>query len=111
MPNRPLRPCRHSGCGALVVSGYCEKHGRPQAFDNRQSACKRGYDARWRRFRANYLREHPLCVDCLAVERVTAANEVHHVLKLAEHPEAKYDERYLMVLCKPHHQVRTARGE
>lgn len=93
---------------------YCTAHEPPkrQHFDDRrESACKRGYDARWRRFRAGYLREHALCVDCLKEDRVTAASEIHHVLKLTQHPEAKYDERYLMALCKPHHQVRTARGE
>ena len=42
---------------------------------------------------------------------ITASNEIHHVQRLAEHPEAKYDERHLKALCKPCHQVRTARGE
>jgi len=39
------------------------------------------------------------------------AQELHHILKLAEHPEAKYQEDNLMPLCRPHHSSRTARGE
>lgn len=116
MPDAPKRPCKHASCPALVASGeggYCAAHQRTkrQTFDARQSACKRGYDHRWRRFRAAYLQKHVLCVDCLAGDRVTAASEVHHALKLRAHPEAKYDERFLMALCKPHHQMRTSRGE
>jgi len=39
------------------------------------------------------------------------AKEIHHIKKLKDHPELKYDENNLIGLCKMHHSVRTARGE
>jgi 5-methylcytosine-specific restriction protein A len=115
MPTRPKRPCRRPGCPELVDQGYCEQHAdHDRAADRyRGTAASRGYDHKWRVFRESYLRKHPLCVDCLSAEpqRINVATEVHHKLKLAEHPELKYDENNLMALCKPDHQVRTARGE
>ena len=33
----------------------------------------------WRRLRASYLREHPLCEDCLKEDCTTPATEVHHI--------------------------------
>ena len=37
MANKPLRPCRHPGCTALVSDGYCDLH-RPK--DRRSAAAK-----------------------------------------------------------------------
>lgn len=113
MPTRPQRPCRYPRCPELVDSGYCANHAEldKRADRWRGSAASRGYDANWRRFRIAYLRKHPLCVDCLAQQRVMAATEPHHVQKVRDRPDLMYDERNLMPLCKPCHQVRTARGE
>lgn len=54
---------------------------------------------------------HPLCVDCEAMGIVAAARDIHHIAKLRDNPEAKYDESNLMGLCKMHHDMRTAKGE
>lgn len=82
-----------------------------QYADTRESACKRGYDRRWRRFRIVYLQQHPLCVDHLAQGLVAAATEPHHIIRLSLRPDLKYDENNLMALCGDCHKVRTARGE
>ena len=37
MALKPLRPCRHPGCGALTREGYCPKH-KPQKAPRRVSA-------------------------------------------------------------------------
>lgn len=42
---------------------------------------------------------------------VSPATDVHHIAKLRERPDMKYDEANLMALCKMHHTKRTARGE
>lgn len=34
---------------------------------------------RWRRLRAAYLTEHPLCEDCMMKDKTTPAKEVHHI--------------------------------
>ena len=80
-----------------------------QVDERRGSASSRGYDRRWQRIRAMYLRAHPLCVDCQAGRRTTAATEVHHIVALRD--GGTHDDGNLMALCKSHHSTRTATGE
>ncbi len=37
---------------------------QPRQRDHRATAAKRGYGGRWQRFRAWFLKRHPLCVRC-----------------------------------------------
>lgn len=66
-PRRPLRPCAHGGCPALVESGRCTEHQQHQvektrAADRRRgSSTARGYGARWRRYRDWFIERHPVC--------------------------------------------------
>lgn len=99
----------------MVMSGACDRCGpkrRGNEYDQqRGSSTERGYDYRWQQFRLRYLAQHPLCVDCEMEGIVGPATDVHHTRKLRDHPEAKYDEDTLMVLCKKHHDLRTRKGE
>jgi 5-methylcytosine-specific restriction protein A len=109
MPTSPPTACH---CGGKRTNGVCDKCGpKKRATDTRQHAAARGYDYQWQRFRDNYLRFNPLCVDCRAIGVVTAARDIHHIQKLSSHPDLKYDDGNLMPLCKMHHDKRTARGE
>lgn len=45
----------------------------------RDSATDRGYGARWKRERAKFLSIHPLCAECEATGRVSAATVVDHI--------------------------------
>jgi 5-methylcytosine-specific restriction enzyme A len=36
MPDKPLRPCREAGCGAVTRSAYCEKHTKDNTETERQ---------------------------------------------------------------------------
>lgn len=100
------------------------RQGRKRAPDTREHAAARGYDYRWQQFRRRYLAANPLCVDCLnpdpletrdafeePIPIVTAATDVHHVKKLKDRPDLKYEDENLMALCGMHHDQRTARGE
>jgi len=80
MPQKPKTPCKHPGCPALVDVGknYCDKH-KP-LHPERPSPAKRGYNSRWRKVRAAYLRKHPLCVKCLAQGRYAQATVVNHIV-------------------------------
>ena len=113
MPSRPLRPCRHPGCPELTRDGYCETHrAEARTYErHRGSAHSRGYDREWEAFRAQYLKRHPLCVDCMSAVAYEPAREVHHIKKLRDYPKLKYAESNLMGLCHEHHSIRTARGE
>lgn len=112
MPNQAAkRFCRNAGCPALVATGYCEAH-KSAAYDKwTQQEKNQIYDYRWIRVRLSFLRENPLCVDCLEKGIVTAAAEVHHRLKARDYPALRLDPTNLMSLCKACHNVRTARGE
>lgn len=65
----------------------------------------------WRRLRLTYLSQHPLCEDCLLVDRTTPAREVHHIRPIesaAGRPEEMkalaLDPRNLRALCTSCHQ-------
>ena len=48
-----------------------------------------------------------MCRDC----GIKVATDVHHILKLADYPELKYELTNLMPLDGTCHKIRTARGE
>lgn len=77
----------------------------------RSSAAARGYDRRWRKARARYLRTHPLCVHCDALGLVTPATVVDHVVPHQGQQDALFwDETNWQPLCKPCHDTKTARN-
>lgn len=80
------------------------------ADERRGSARERGYDRTWEEFRAWYISRHPLCLDCMARDILTAATDVHHIHKLRD-GGARLDESNCMALCHACHSTRTARGE
>jgi 5-methylcytosine-specific restriction protein A len=110
---KPLRQCSRAGCPAYTRDGRCEKHAKEKAtYDqHRLNSHQRGYDRQWSAFRGAYLAAHPLCADCEAEGRTTAAAEVHHIVKVAVDPSKKLEESNVLGLCKRHHSMRTARGE
>lgn len=77
MPYRPKKACRHPGCARLVSDEYCGKHLRmhPEAT---RSASKRGYNSRWRSASKAFLKEHPLCVECMRHGKYTQGNVVDY---------------------------------
>lgn len=83
MPARPKSICRAPCCGKTIdAPGYCEKHKKAvqkQQDERRGSATERGYDNRWVKARAHYLRKHPLCENCRINGRPVAANVVDHI--------------------------------
>jgi 5-methylcytosine-specific restriction protein A len=82
MPARMKSVCRAPACGKLLdTPGFCDKHkkaARKEQDDRRGTAAERGYDSRWTKARAYYLRKHPLCVYCQREGRISAANVVDH---------------------------------
>ncbi len=105
--------CNHPGCSndAITRHDFCAAHkaareaSRQKRKDRgRASAAARGYDAKWRRVRAMYLRRHPVCVgdDC-----GRPAEEVDHILPLADGGTHKWEN--LQALCKSCHSKKTIR--
>ena len=66
----------------------------------------------WRKMRDTYLHEHPLCEDCLAKGKVTAATDVHHIRSPFRKGEVNWmmllDYNNLAALCRECHGTRHA---
>lgn len=105
------RLCNAPACRGIAVRGssYCATHReRAQARaaerayvadKQRESAARRGYDAKWRRNRAMFLRHHPIC------KCGQPATEADHIVPKARGGSDKWDN--LQPLCKPCHSRKT----
>jgi len=90
MPIKPPHQCIYPGCGELTRGRYCARHQRSVATTasaeyeaTRESAAKRGYDAKWRRLREIVLERDPLCRECKRQGRIEMATDVDHIKALA----------------------------
>lgn len=63
----------------------------------------------WRKARAVYLREHPLCVECKRNGRLTPATVVDHVEPHQGDKHRFWDKANWQALCKRCHDRKTAR--
>lgn len=107
MPRRPKRPCRHPGCAKLSDGVYCEEHRKQYARD---SAAARGYDKRWQRARARFLKQNPLCAECLRNHRTTPATVVDHIIPHRGNQRLFWDQTNWQPLCKKCHDHKTGLG-
>ena len=110
MPRLPKRPCSFPGCPKLTDGRYCDAHAKHEArryerYD-RDPETRRRYGSTWRKIRARFVAEHPLCEECLKQKRLTPTEEVHHILPLSQ--GGTHDAFNLMALCKSCHSKITA---
>jgi 5-methylcytosine-specific restriction protein A len=77
----------------------------------RPSARERGYNHRWDKARATFLRHHPLCRMCERESRVTAATVVDHVVPHRGDQVLFWDTGNWQPLCKQHHDSTKQRDE
>lgn len=110
MPYKSPTCCKHGRCNKLVPSEerYCEEH-KPLHVGERDSASKRGYNSRWKKARAAYLKAHPLCVLCMEKEPLvyTKATVVDHIKPHRGDQKLFWDEKNWQALCKPCHDKKT----
>lgn len=80
--------------------------------DMRELRQKAYQNTAWRKLRETYLKEHPLCEDCLAEGKVTPATDVHHVKSPFRGKEINWmlllNYNNLAALCKECHGNRHA---
>lgn len=111
MPRKPKRPCRYPGCPNLCDSGvYCKEHNQYSSDRMRGGAAERGYDAEWRVERKRFLREHPLCVECMKTGKLRAATVVDHIIPHRGDKRLFWDRRNWQALCKDCHGYKTGCG-
>ena len=118
MPIKPHRPCQYPGCSHITDdrSGYCPEHlklTRRQYDSQRGTSSQRGYDTRWRHARRIYLRQHPLCVYCLAKEPevIRAAVLIDHFIPHRGNMKLFWNESNWRASCDECHRVKTAKED
>ncbi|WP_127078394.1 HNH endonuclease signature motif containing protein [Rhodomicrobium lacus] len=85
---------------------------RKREFDRyREPSHVRGYNHRWRKARATYLRSHPLCAMCWADGVATPATVVDHITPHKGDSTLFWDTNNWQALCKRHHDEKTARED
>lgn len=111
VPHRIARPCRAFMCPNTTTNanGYCDEH-QVLARERRGSARQRGYTYDWEKASKAFLREHPLCVECLKENRLTPAEVVDHIIPHRGNKKLFWDKSNWQSLCKHHHDQKTARG-
>lgn len=119
--NHAPRPCCHAGCGRLVDNGsYCSEH-KALADARRSEQLRKAHkhynkrrddsddfykSARWRKFRAAYLRIHGLCVDCDSHGFIAEAVILDHIKPYKTHPHLGLDWNNVRPLCRTcHNQI------
>lgn len=113
MPRSAPKPCKHTGCGVLVLDGTmrCASHKTvPGSFSDRRrgSRHERGYGTEWDKIRKRILqRDAGLCQTCLRKGYTTTARIVDHIKAKAE--GGTDDEANLEVICQADHDLKTAR--
>lgn len=112
MAQLPKRPCRGS-CGALTDDrdGFCPacQRTRHRLQDrHRGSARTRGYDGTWDKLARIVKLEEPLCRICRAEGRITATEEIDHIIPFSGPDDPlRLDRENLQGLCGPHHRSKT----
>lgn len=106
LPFKQKKPCKHPGCPELTFGGYCEKHSSLD-INKRASAKDRGYDSRWRLARRRYLKQNPLCVNCLKDNKLVKAAVVDHIVPHRGDMVLFWDENNWQSLCKRCHDTKT----
>lgn len=115
---RALTVCSTPACNELVKRGKCDEcreKARRRRDRNRPNAGERGYDAKWRRTAARFLKFHPLCEcdDCLKVPKHERpkADTVDHRDGLGPLGPDGHKWSNLRAMTAGHHSKRTARDQ
>lgn len=107
MAGLPKKVCHY--CNRACVGKCPCRGGTPQ--EQRPTACQRGYGRKWQRESKEFLREHPLCVECLGEGRVVPAEAVDHKTPHRGDEVLFWDKSNWQPLCVPHHNRKSARGD
>jgi 5-methylcytosine-specific restriction endonuclease McrA len=93
-------------CGAVLEARHreCERCGRGKQRAS-ISTTEAGYDGAWKRLSVRFRQENPLCEECKKRGIATEAQEVHHVIPIAEAPWLRLEWNNLMALCVACHRA------
>lgn len=104
----PYAAPRHCPRGHPAFTGsrcpLCARDAKAAADKRRPNAAERGYTSDWRNSRAEYLREHPTCVECGA-----PATVVDHSIPHKGNMVLFWDRTNWRSRCKACHDRKTAK--
>ena len=72
--------------------------------ENRVSAVRRGYDARWRQASNEFKRSHPFCIGCLALGHRRPTEVVDHVVPHRGNQTIFWNVAKWQASCRWHHE-------
>lgn len=94
----------------FINKKYLHERNIPYKTASREEASKFYGSLAWKRLRESYFSRHPLCMECLNHDRVTPAEDVHHIRPWSSGSDEiekwalLLDENNLISLCsKCHH--------
>ena len=102
-----MKYCSVPACRTLVHTGRCATHARPAWRDDTGSGPPRVRGRELQRRRASLFTRSPLCVLCLAKQRLSAATIRDHVVPLAE--GGTDEETNVQAICVDCHTEKTQR--
>ena len=114
MPRKPKTPCKFPGCPNLTDGSYCTEHKQTEnrrynKYQRNQFNAKK-YGKRWKQISKQYREANPLCEICSAAGRLTPAESVHHIRKVADGGTHNWDN--LQALCNVcHARVHAEQGD
>lgn len=79
--------------------------------EDKRTSAARGYDNKWRKARAGYLKKHPLCAWCEKTGRVEPAMIVDHIKPHRGDMKVFWDKANWQPLCKHCHDSHKQRME
>lgn len=110
-----IRVCRSPDCGEIAPQGglcpSCRRAEWREVDRRRPSAAERGYGERWRRIRAAFLREQPICVDCGGRAHVADHDPISRVELVRQGDPDPDAFHHLRPRCASCHNRRTARDD
>jgi 5-methylcytosine-specific restriction enzyme A len=109
MGRKPKVPCRYFNCPELLDHpGYCDKHKAMMGYVSDEYHHLYNND-RWRNYSKNYLKKHPLCVQCKREGKIVPSGVTDHILQHRGDPVSFWDPKNHQALCVPCHSEKTAR--
>lgn len=113
MTLRPKKPCTKVGCTNLTSDGTsrCEHHKVVERTRTRNNDYTSMYNYQWKKIRARFLKENPLCVYCMREGRVEPANVVDHIKPHKGDKELFFDYDNYQSLCYSCHNRKTAKED
>jgi len=112
MAEKPLRPCKRTGCLALTRTGYCDKH-MPDWRDKERTTSQAWhwlYNTKaWRNLREPQLLQEPFCRECARHGIRVRAEDVDHITPHKGSKVVFLDKSNLQSLCHRCHSRKTMR--